>query len=73
MTLGVLLTVVFLVMKLAAIGAVATWSWWLVFLPVMIEVVVDALIFIFAWSAVMNAFSGRGNSGLTRRRGSRRL
>lgn len=59
MSLGAILFVVFLVMKLAGIGAVAAWSWWLVFLPLIIEAVLDLIIFILFGNIVLNAFNGR--------------
>jgi hypothetical protein len=42
-----LLTLIFVVMKLAAVGVVATWSWWLVFLPTIIAVSIAIFILLF--------------------------
>lgn len=42
MSLGVVLTIIFVVLKLThEIG----WSWWLVLLPILIEVGIDVVIF----------------------------
>ena len=40
-----LLFLIFLVMKLAGAGAVANWSWWWVFSPLWIPVVLGVLIY----------------------------
>ena len=40
-----LLFLIFLVMKLAGVGAVATWSWWWIFSPLWIPVVFGVLIY----------------------------
>ena len=56
MSLGLLLTIVFFVAKVAELGDFATWSWWLVFLPLIIEVVVDLILLVFRGSVVRSLF-----------------
>jgi hypothetical protein len=58
MSLGLLLTVIFFVAKVAAWGGFAAWSWWLVFLPLIIEVVVDLLLLIF-WGSILRSIFNR--------------
>lgn len=58
MTLGLLLTIVFFVAKVAELGDFAMWSWWLVFLPLIIEVVVDLLLLIF-WGTFLRSIFKR--------------
>lgn len=45
-----LLQIAFIVLKLCK---VITWSWWLVLIPLWIEIVVTALVFIIAVAAVI--------------------
>lgn len=58
MTLGLLLTVIFFVCKVGAVGGFAAWSWWLVFTPLIIEFVVDLLLLIF-WGSVLRSIFNR--------------
>ena len=44
--LGTILFLIFLTLKLAGIGVVATWSWWWVFSPILIPLVGLLVIFI---------------------------
>ncbi|RQT68101.1 transmembrane Fragile-X-F family protein [Burkholderia cepacia] len=39
---------ILLALKLAGIGAVATWSWWLVTMPLWIGIAIAAGLFVFA-------------------------
>lgn len=41
---GYTLTLIFLTLKLAALGVVAAWSWWLVFLPLIIQFPLNLLL-----------------------------
>jgi hypothetical protein len=50
-----LLFIAFLVLKLAAIGAVATWSWWAVTAPLWVPWVIVGLVVLFA--AVVAGFA----------------
>lgn len=49
--MGFLLTLffVFLILKLGAVGAVATWSWLWVFSPLIAELVIDAMALAAYW------------------------
>lgn len=49
MSLGIWVFLIFLVLKLAEIGVAATWSWWLVFLPLVIEAAIDFGILYVYW------------------------
>lgn len=42
------LTLIFVVLKLTGITAVATWSWWLVLLPEIVSFLLYAIFFIIA-------------------------
>lgn len=44
MSIATVLFLIFLVLKLAGIGIVATWSWWLVTLPLWIGLAVAAVL-----------------------------
>ena len=44
--LGVILFLIFLVLKLGGWGVVATWSWWWVTSPLWISVIITLIIFI---------------------------
>ena len=44
--LGTILFLIFLTLKLAGIGVVATWSWWWVFSPILIPIAALLVIFI---------------------------
>ena len=44
--LGTILFLIFLTLKLAGIGVVATWSWWWVFSPILIPLAGLLVIFI---------------------------
>lgn len=46
------LTVIFVTMKLLGVGAVASWSWWLVFSPMYPALAIYAFVFLMA--AIMN-------------------
>ena len=43
---GTLLFLIFLTLKLADVGVVATWSWWWVFSPILIPIAALLVIFI---------------------------
>ena len=43
--LGTILFLIFLTLKLAGIGVVATWSWWWVFSPILIPIAALLIIF----------------------------
>lgn len=47
--LGDALLIVFVVMKLAGIGAVAAWGWWWVLSPLWIPLALVAVLLLFAW------------------------
>jgi hypothetical protein len=42
--LGTILFLIFLTLKLAGIGEVATWSWWWVFSPILIPLAIILII-----------------------------
>jgi fatty acid desaturase len=44
--LGTILFLIFLTLKLAGLGVVATWSWWWVFSPILIPIAALLIIFI---------------------------
>jgi hypothetical protein len=44
--LGTILFLIFLTLKLADVGVVATWSWWWVFSPILIPLVALLVVFI---------------------------
>ena len=44
--LGTILFLIFLTLKLADVGVVATWSWWWVFSPILIPIAALLVIFI---------------------------
>ena len=44
--LGTILFLIFLTLKLAGLGVVATWSWWWVFSPILIPLVGLLVVFI---------------------------
>ena len=44
--LGVILFLIFLVLKLGGWGVVATWSWWAVFSPLWIPLIIVSVIII---------------------------
>jgi fatty acid desaturase len=44
--LGTILFLIFLTLKLAGIGVVATWSWWWIFSPILIPIAALLVIFI---------------------------
>ncbi|CAA2141605.1 hypothetical protein HYPP_02626 [Hyphomicrobium sp. ghe19] len=50
-----ILTLIFVTLKLLAVGVVATWSWWLVFAPTLLSIGVSILVLfvvlIIAWWA----------------------
>lgn len=58
--LGTLLFLVFLVLKLAEIGTVATWSWWWVTSPLWIPIglVLAFVIIIFGGALLLDLLSG---------------
>lgn len=41
--IGTILTLIFVVLKLSNLGVVANWSWWYVFLPIIISVTLKTL------------------------------
>jgi hypothetical protein len=41
---GTILFLIFLILKLAGLGMVATWSWWWVFSPILIPLVIILII-----------------------------
>ena len=43
--LGTILFLIFLTLKLAGLGVVATWSWWWVFSPILIPIAALLIIF----------------------------
>jgi hypothetical protein len=43
---GTILFLIFLTLKLAGIGVVATWSWWWIFSPILIPIAALLVIFI---------------------------
>lgn len=43
-----LLTLIFVALKLAEVGSVAGWSWWLVLAPTLVQFAVVLLLFILA-------------------------
>jgi fatty acid desaturase len=43
--LGTILFLIFLTLKLAGLGVVATWSWWWVFSPILIPITALLIIF----------------------------
>ena len=43
--LGTILFLIFLTLKLADVGVVATWSWWWVFSPILIPIAALLIIF----------------------------
>ena len=43
---GTILFLIFLTLKLAGLGVVATWSWWWVFSPILIPIAALLIIFI---------------------------
>jgi len=43
---GTILFLIFLTLKLADVGVVATWSWWWVFSPILIPIAALLVIFI---------------------------
>ena len=47
-SIGMILFLIFLTLKLAGIGQVATWSWWWVTSPLWIPVVLVTIIVLFA-------------------------
>ena len=49
-----ILTLIFLTLKLAAIGVVATWSWFWVLSPMITEIVLSVII-IFLWKQKQNS------------------
>lgn len=51
MGLGTILFIIFLVLKLAEIGTVATWSWWWVTAPLWIPFVFGVSIFLIVFIA----------------------
>jgi hypothetical protein len=54
MTIGLWLTILFVVLQ---VTHVISWSLWLVFLPLIIEAVVDVILFIVFGAAVLNVFT----------------
>jgi fatty acid desaturase len=44
--LGTILFLIFLTLKLAGLGVVATWSWWWVFSPILIPIAGLLVVFI---------------------------
>lgn len=48
-----LVFVVFLVMKLANIGVVATWSWWWIVFPLFVPIIGWVLFFIITFTILM--------------------
>ena len=47
--LGTILTLIFLTLKLGGWGVVATWSWWWVFSPIWIPILLVLVIGLIAW------------------------
>jgi hypothetical protein len=58
MSIAMILFIIFLVLKLAAIGAVATWSWWWVTAPLWLGFVFFFLVAIYLLAGVMFVFAG---------------
>lgn len=57
-SIGFILTVIFMVLKLNHNSDVVSWSWWLVLLPVIIGAVVDVLL-VALFFTVWRRFTGR--------------
>lgn len=64
-SLCVLVFIVFLVLKLVGVGVVATWSWWLVCLPLFIPLLFALAVFVISGglfvllASVLAVFGGR--------------
>lgn len=46
---ALILFFIFLTLKLAGVGVVATWSWWYVFMPAIILFVVECIVVYLNW------------------------
>lgn len=55
MTLGIILTILFLTLKLCHVIA---WSWFYVFLPLILEVAFTVIAFRYVWSRFTGRFFG---------------
>jgi hypothetical protein len=64
MSLATIVFIIFLVLKLLGIGVVATWSWWLVTLPLWIGFAIWAALMLFGAGVfgVLAIFTGKRKS-----------
>ena len=46
LSLPMILTLIFLTLKLAKVGVVATWSWWWIFSPILISISIGIIVLI---------------------------